>query len=85
MSRTVEELEGYIADLEVQLRFWRQCAEHAVTGWNALEDKVAVALEALGARDEAPPAIVEELVNEIEIGGRVLRVVEDEVPVGGKT
>jgi len=26
-------------DLDVQARFWRQCAEHAVTGWNALEDE----------------------------------------------
>lgn len=35
-----------IDDLEVQLRFWRQAAEHAVNGWNALEDKHESLLEA---------------------------------------
>jgi chromosome segregation ATPase len=32
-------LECAVDDLNVQCRFWRQCAEHAVTGWNKLEDE----------------------------------------------
>jgi hypothetical protein len=31
--------ERAIDDLNVQCRFWRQCAEHAVAGWNKLEDE----------------------------------------------
>lgn len=38
-----------IDDLIVQCKFWRQAAEHAVKGWNALEDRVSAGLEALGA------------------------------------
>lgn len=58
--RRIKELEtGYeqsIADLNVIARFWRQAAEHAVTGWNALEDKVDAAIgELQPAYDEAWP------------------------------
>ena len=60
-----------IEDLNVQCKFWRQAAEHAVKGWNDLEDRVEAArealvaiehnadtaLELLGMRDDcAPPA-----------------------------
>ena len=38
-----------IDDLNVQCKFWRQAAEHAVNGWNALEDKVEAAKEAIDA------------------------------------
>ena len=38
-----------IEDLNVQCKFWRQAAEHAVKGWNDLEDRVEAAREALVA------------------------------------
>lgn len=62
-----------VDDLNVQCKFWRQAAEHAVKGWNALEDRVSAGLDALdaiegnvdavrellgGAEERAPPDIV---------------------------
>lgn len=38
-------LRRAVDDLNVQCRFWRQAAEHAVKGWNALEDKYEMLLE----------------------------------------
>lgn len=35
----VERLKLELEAANVQARFWRQAAEHAVDGWNALEDK----------------------------------------------
>ena len=50
MQKTyINKLEAAIDALDVQCKFWRQAAEHAVTGWNALEDRVEAAKEALGA------------------------------------
>lgn len=48
-SDEMEAAEAAIDDLNVQCKFWRQAAEHAVKGWNALEDKVEAAKEALDA------------------------------------
>ncbi len=48
-AMTIKELDTYINELEVQCKFWRQAAENAVNGWNALEDKVAAAGDALDA------------------------------------
>lgn len=61
-----------IEDLNVQCKFWRQAAEHAVKGWNDLEDRVEAArealvaiehnadtaLELLGIEEDAPPYTV---------------------------
>jgi hypothetical protein len=35
------------ADLEVQCKFWRQAAEHAVNGWNVMQDRFEEAVEAI--------------------------------------
>lgn len=85
-----------IDDLTVQCKFWRQAAEHAVMGWNLLEDKCAATLEALNAIEDnadtvrallgleeecAPP--LEDLLRElptVDLGNGKLRVVEDEKP-----
>ncbi len=90
-----------IEELDVQCKFWRQAAEHAVKGWNALEDKVEAsrevlraiehnvdaAHELLGSTDEwAPPESV--VVNESTItmsDGTVLHAIEDEVAFDDKT
>lgn len=48
-----------IEDLNVQCKFWRQAAEHAVKGWNALEDKVEAAKEALDAIEHNTDAVRE--------------------------
>lgn len=67
----IEEGIQTIGDLTVQLKFWRQAAEHAIAGWNALEDRVeaakeairalegnaGAALELLGGTEEAPPEL----------------------------
>ena len=64
-----------IDDLSVQCKFWRQAAEHAVKGWNDLEDKheqllatargaeslLANTLAFLDPPCESAPAIVEEI------------------------
>ena len=42
-------------DLEVQLRFWRQAAEHAIEGWNKLEDKYDALIEMIGGMLEEWP------------------------------
>lgn len=34
-------------DLAVQAKFWRQAAEHAVEGWNRLEEKYETAVQAI--------------------------------------
>jgi hypothetical protein len=39
LKRQLEAATKSCDDLNVQCRFWRQCAEHAVTGWNKLEDE----------------------------------------------
>ncbi len=36
-----------IDDLDLQCKFWRQAAEHAVKGWNDLEDRIEAAREVL--------------------------------------
>jgi hypothetical protein len=48
-----------IEDLNVQCKFWRQAAEHAVKGWNALEDRVEAAKEALRAIEHNTDAVRE--------------------------
>lgn len=63
-ERRLLEACNEINDLNVQCKFWRQAAEHAVDGWNKLEDEYEGLLEkidtlASDARDEwAPPAPV---------------------------
>jgi hypothetical protein len=44
-----------VDELNVQCKFWRQAAEHAVEGWNKLEDKHELVIEAVGTvlEDEA--------------------------------
>lgn len=79
-------------DLVVQCKFWRQAAEHAVTGWNALEDKYETLLEAtrnaeaclantlayVAPPDDAAPAEQ----SSVDLGDGVkLRLVEDEEPL----
>lgn len=39
VKEAFETLAREVLDLTVQCKFWRQAAEHAVTGWNQLEDK----------------------------------------------
>ncbi len=54
-----------IDDLRVQCKFWRQAAEHAVTGWDKLEDEHELLLDTLRAlvHDNTPelPATIAEL------------------------
>lgn len=49
-------LKRQLHDQEVIARFWRQAAEHACVGWNALEDEHELLKETLRAltHDEAP-------------------------------
>lgn len=47
LKRQLEAATKACDDLSVQCRFWRQCAEHAVTGWNKLEDDRAATLDAV--------------------------------------
>lgn len=97
IERLEAELEAAskaIDDLNVQCKFWRQAAEHAVNGWNALEDKVEAAREILdalegnafeartllGSSEEwAPPELSP--YASYEVGGVKLRVVEEESPL----
>lgn len=37
-----------VENLELQLRFWRLCAEEALGRWNALEDKLETIVETIG-------------------------------------
>ena len=89
--------ESACDDLNVQCRFWRQAAEHAVEGWNKLEDKIEHAVQILGGTfdAEAPePAVVSQLgaifsgeapPSTIDLGeGVTLRVVETETPIPEK-
>jgi hypothetical protein len=70
-------------DLNTVAKFWRQAAEHACVGWNALEDEHEVlkeTLRALGANDSpSEPERVEESL--VDLGdGLKLTVVETETP-----
>lgn len=71
-------------DLNVQVRFWRQAAEHAVLGWNALEDKYEALQNA--ARDMLECGSVQnwhaldELVDEREDPPAICKPVEDPEP-----
>jgi hypothetical protein len=50
-------LHRELEDLKVQCRFWRQAAEHAVDGWNKLEDEhelLKETLRALAREDDGP-------------------------------
>jgi len=87
LEKCVEELlEAHraIDDLNVQCKFWRQAAEHAVNGWNKLEDAHEALLEKLSAlcsddREEwAPPMPSEQTV---DVGFGKMRIVEDETPL----
>lgn len=51
-ERQLDAQNAAIEDLNTQCRFWRQAAEHAVEGWNKLEDKHDAALDALKAACE---------------------------------
>lgn len=70
-----------ISDLNVQCKFWRQCAEHAVTGWNKLEDEHELLKETLRAlvRDDEPAYLDAAQSCEVDIGLGPMRLVEDEV------
>ncbi len=49
-----------IDDLTVQCKFWRQAAEHAVDGWNKLEDEHETLLESIRAIDTVIDKIVDD-------------------------
>ena len=71
LSASLQEID----DLKVQVRFWRRAAEHAVNGWNTLEDKVEAALQILGANEcNSPPG-----EGSLGVGG--YRIVETETEV----
>lgn len=76
-------LRRRLEELDTVSLFWRQAAEHAVTGWNALEDEhdlLKETLRALAAVEPAPLAVSKEAVEGlIDLGDGVkLRVVETE-------
>lgn len=64
-----------VADLNVQCKFWRQAAEHAVTGWNKLEDEHELLKDTLRALVTEPPTIVSPEGAPVD-----LRLVEEESP-----
>jgi hypothetical protein len=66
--------------------FWRQAAEHAIVGWDALEDEHELlkdTLRALAAKEPEPPEVPRETVDGlIDLGdGVTLRIVETETEI----
>lgn len=87
----IRALRAAVDDLNVQCKFWRQAAEHAVNGWNKLEDEHEALLEKLSAlasdnRDEwAPPVLHGENQDVVvDVGFGKMRLVEDETPLEEK-
>lgn len=102
LEREVARLEEHnetamkaVDDLNVQCRFWRQAAEHAVNGWNLLEDKVQATLEVTNAIESNAKALRELLVeidpleppdlaqgsHPIGSANTTLKLVDDETPI----
>lgn len=91
LARACEEIISLTRMLEEQTTialFWRQAAEHAVTGWNALEDKHDLLLETLRAltKDEAsPPTAASSRTEEtVDLGFGPCRLLEEETPIPEK-
>jgi DNA repair exonuclease SbcCD ATPase subunit len=86
-------LKRQLEEQQVIAKFWRQAAEHAVAGWNDLEDRYEDKLEKLrnieamlsltigDDREEWAPPITDD-PQTIDLGDGVkLTVIEDETPV----
>ena len=56
LEAELEAAKKAIDDLNVQCAFWKQVADHAVNGWNALEDEHDLLKDTLRAlvRSDAP-------------------------------
>lgn len=83
LELVVKHGDAAIDDLNVQCKFWRQAAEHAVTGWNRLEDEHELlkdTLRALVAEPAAPVLHSEHTDTVIDIGFGPMRLLEDETP-----
>lgn len=52
-------LKRQVVDLDVIARFWRLAAEHAVTGWNKLEDEHELLKETLRVLSAPEPSPIE--------------------------
>ena len=79
-------------DLDLQIKFWRQACEHAVTGWNKLEDKYESIIESARNAETClantlaylEPVVEDQPAEECtsaDLGFGPLRVVEEETPL----